>query len=252
MRKLSYWLIAFVICCTIMDMPAYAAADSSEISLASSKTPIRKGDITEVVVRAKPHEKLYGIEFRVGYDPGALSLVEMEGIDYILFDSEAASPASGELHLSAIAKAWAGSADGTIAKLRFRAVASSIHTEIKLTAVKGVSRERTTRELDGQIYPDLKEIIVHAATPLKIRVLPSAATAAPADSANLSQSDIRQEPNALKAAALLTDRLGQPVVAVAKQAGKPDADARCDLNGDGKVDVTDVALVALILFEANE
>jgi len=210
MRKLSYWLIAFVICCTVMDIPAYAVADSTELLLAASKNAIRKGDVTEVVVMAKPYEELYGVELKVGYDPDALLLLESTGIEYALFDSEAASPASGTLHLSAIAKPSAGSAAGTIAKLRFRALASGIHTEIKLTAVKGVSRERTTRERDGHIYPDLKEIMVHAATPLTIRLLPGAAPDTPADSANLSQLDIRQEPNALKAAALLSNRLGQP------------------------------------------
>ncbi|WP_182914358.1 S-layer homology domain-containing protein [Paenibacillus sp. 1011MAR3C5] len=207
MRKLSYWLIAFVICCSVMDMPAYAVAESTEISLSASKDAIGKGTETEVLVTAKPQENAYGIEFILEYDASALMLRESTGVDYSLFESEAANPASGSLHVSAIAKQSAG---GTIAKLRFRALKAGVRTEIKLTAVKGVSRERTTREQNGQVYPDLKEIKVHAGSPLTIRLLPSSESSVPADQTTYpSPSDIRKEPDALKAVALLTDRLRQ-------------------------------------------
>ncbi|MFF2888042.1 S-layer homology domain-containing protein [Paenibacillus sp. NPDC057967] len=213
MRKLCYWVIAFVICCSVMDMPAYAVAESTELSLSASKDAIVKGAETEVLVSANAQEDVYGIEFILEYDSSAMMLHESTGVDYSLFESEAANPATGILHLSAIAKHSEDTAAGEtiIAKLRFRALTSGIHTEIKLTAVKGVSRERTTREQDGQAYPDLKEVKLHAASPLTIRLLPSGGPVAPVDPSTYpSQLDIRGEADARKAAALLTDRLGRP------------------------------------------
>ncbi|MFD0959448.1 S-layer homology domain-containing protein [Paenibacillus chungangensis] len=149
----------------------FAEQPTTRLELTATDRTLRPGEEGQVCVKAELSEGLYGLQLTMAYDSENLRLLGLEGQDYNIFESDSTNEAEGEIVLSAIAKDDSSKlSTRTIACFRFQAMAPVAATELLLYNIKGVTNIRTTRQVQGVVYPDLVEKPVQVAEQLVLKI----------------------------------------------------------------------------------
>jgi hypothetical protein len=197
-----------------LPMGALAATSASNLSLRADTLIVNEGSNLELTLTASQASDLFGIELRVLYDPAVLRLTNQKNDDYTAFPSEASNVDAGILYMSAIA-ASVESSNAIVAKLSFKALKPSPSTAISIEPIKGVTSERTSRVVEGHVYPDLIEKPLTADAPLHVQVLPRQSSDGSTGSSLPPSSEldnIAQETDPIKAVNALVDLLNRTTI----------------------------------------